>query len=72
MFDGITINVPLSQLITSNGLSQAFTECPLNFQAASAGEPVVLGDTFFSSAFVLFDLDNEEASLAPTNFNSTT
>jgi hypothetical protein len=46
MFDGITINVPLSQLITPNGPGQPFNEWPLNFQTASAGEPVVLEDSF--------------------------
>jgi hypothetical protein len=58
MFDGITINVRLSQLITPNGPGRPFTECPLNFQTVSAGEPVVLGDSFLSSAYVVFDLDN--------------
>jgi hypothetical protein len=72
MVDGISINVPLSQLNTPNRPERPFTKCPLNFQTASAGKPVVLGDSFLSSAYVVFDLDNEQASLAPTNFNSTT
>ena len=31
----------------------------------------VLGDTFLRSAYVVFDLDNNEISLAQTNFDST-
>jgi hypothetical protein len=50
ILDGIAINVPLSQLITPNGPGNPFTECPPSFQTASAGGPVVLGDSFLSSA----------------------
>lgn len=43
------------------------------FGIAFAGEnPSVLGDTFLRSAYVVYDLDNDEISIAQTNFNSTT
>jgi hypothetical protein len=32
---------------------------------------VVLGDTFLRSAYVVYDLQNHEISLAATNFNAT-
>ncbi|CAD6591611.1 MAG: hypothetical protein ASARMPRED_005503 [Alectoria sarmentosa] len=40
--------------------------------APSQGSTSVLGDTFLRSAFIVYDLANNEISLAQTNFNSTT
>ena len=40
--------------------------------APSQGSTPVLGDTFLRSAYVVYDLANNEISLAQTNFNSTT
>jgi hypothetical protein len=37
----------------------------------AGGSTSVLGDTFLRSAYVVYDLANNEISLAPTNFNST-
>ena len=39
--------------------------------APSQGTTSVLGDTFLRSAYVVYDLANNEISLAQTNFNST-
>lgn len=42
------------------------------FGIAPAGSSTsVLGDTFIRSAYIVFDLDNNEISIAQTNFNST-
>ncbi|KAL2216883.1 aspartyl protease [Thermoascus aurantiacus ATCC 26904] len=42
------------------------------FGIAPAGDSIaVLGDTFLRSAYVVYDLANNEISLANTNFNST-
>jgi len=42
------------------------------FGVSPAGSMVsVFGDTFLRSAYVVYDLDNNEISLAQTNFNST-
>lgn len=42
------------------------------FGIMPAGElPPVLGDTFLRSAYVVYDLENHEISLAQTNFNAT-
>ena len=40
--------------------------------APSQGSTPVLGDTFLRSAYVVYDLANNEISLAQTDFNSTT
>ena len=40
--------------------------------APSQGSSPVLGDTFLRSAYVVYDLANNEISLAQTKFNSTT
>lgn len=40
--------------------------------APSEGSMSVLGDTFLRSAYVVYDLANNEISLAQTDFNSTT
>ena len=42
--------------------------CQLGLEAAQ-GRPVLLGDTFLRSAYVVYDLDNDEVSIAQTNFN---
>lgn len=39
--------------------------------APAEGSTAVLGDTFLRSAYVVYDLANNEISLAQTNFNST-
>ena len=39
--------------------------------APSSGQVSILGDTFLRSAYVVYDLANNEISLAQTNFNST-
>ena len=42
----------------------------LGIAPAGSSTPV-LGDTFLRSAYVVYDLHNNEISLAQTNFNST-
>jgi len=66
IFTGITINVPLSQIIDPN---PGQTDCILGLLSNS--EDIVLGDTFLSSAYVVFDLDNKQAHLAPAVFGAT-
>ena len=56
---------------------------PLTFEDGSAactfglfpvdqGGDILFGDTFLRSAYVVYDLDNLQIGIAPTNFNSTT
>jgi hypothetical protein len=44
--------------------------CQLGIQAAG-NLPVLFGDTFLRSAYVVYDLDNNRIALAQTDFNST-
>lgn len=79
-FSGKTINVPVDELYISVGTDQ--NGRPLQFQngkeacifgiAPTGGSTPLLGDTFLRSAYVVYDLQNNEISLAQTQFNSTT
>jgi hypothetical protein len=44
--------------------------CEFGIQNFSSG-PYILGDTFLRSAYVVYDLVNNQVAMAPTNFNST-
>ena len=79
-FSSMTISIPITELLinpsdadTGNGQSFQSQDqlCLLGITSAQ-GEAAVLGDTFLRSAYVVFDLANNEVSLAQTNFNSTT
>jgi Eukaryotic aspartyl protease len=73
---GATINVSLSQfvspLVTSDGSQPTFddgTEA-CSFGIDGAGEnPVLFGDTFLRSAYVVHDLDNNQIALAQARFD---
>lgn len=60
-FEGVTISVPFKDFILPDG-----TECVLGVQAfdPSSGITALLGDTFFRSAYVVFDQTNMKISLA--------
>ncbi|KAK1963668.1 eukaryotic aspartyl protease [Colletotrichum sublineola] len=77
-FSGAVITVPIDELVLdliaitgkrtsfSNGVDACL------FGIAPAGDGTnVLGDTFLRSAYVVYDIDNNEISLAPTKFNAT-
>lgn len=78
-FSSPTIRVDMNELvldlITSSGRRPTFQNgvpaCLFGIAPAGSGTNV-LGDTFLRSAYVVFDLDNNQISLAPTKFNSTT
>lgn len=79
-FSGQTIQVPYDELFLDAGTNQYGD--PLTFAngaqaclfgiAPAQGSTPVLGDTFLRSAYVVYDLANNEISLAQTVFNSTT
>ncbi|EXJ79899.1 hypothetical protein A1O3_08184 [Capronia epimyces CBS 606.96] len=79
-FSGQTIKVPYDELFLDAGTNS--NGQPLTFQngaeaclfgiAPAQGSTPVLGDTFLRSAYVVYDLANNEISLAQTVFNSTT
>jgi hypothetical protein len=69
-FSGVRISVPLNELVIVASISRGQPICILG--VGPAGNSVaVLGDTFLRSAYVVYDLENNEISLAQTNFNST-
>ncbi|KIW20528.1 hypothetical protein PV08_01103 [Exophiala spinifera] len=80
VFSGQTIKVPYNELLLDAGTDS--TGQPLRFDngevacvfgiAPAQGSTPVLGDTFLRSAYVVYDLANNEISLAQTVFNSTT
>lgn len=77
-FNGIEISVPFNEIVldsqTASGGRQFDDGTPacLFGIAPNNGGPAVLGDTFLRSAYVVYDLANNEIALAQTNFNSTT
>ena len=75
---GPTIRVPVGEfLISLEGdgypapkFKNGNTACMVGFQEA-AGNPILLGDTFLRSAYVVYDIDNREVSIAQTILNAT-
>ncbi|KAK7735300.1 hypothetical protein SLS53_007531 [Cytospora paraplurivora] len=72
------ISVSMSELVldlyTTSGKRPTFSDgteaCLFGIAPAGSGT-LVLGDTFLRSAYVVYDLANNEISLAQTNFNAT-
>lgn len=69
-FSSPTISVPYNELVIVAGYQRGEPVCILGI--GPAGNSVcVLGDTFLRSAYVVYDLDNNEIGIAQTNFNAT-
>jgi len=69
-FSGKTITVSMSELVLIDGYRHNEAVCILGI--SDAGDTTaVLGDTFLRSAYVVYDLSNNEISLAQTDFNAT-
>jgi len=56
---------------SSSGLPFAST-CVLGIAGSGDGGTNLLGDTFLRSAYVVYDLTNNEIAMAQTNYNATT
>jgi hypothetical protein len=75
---GPTVNVSLSEfgfpLVNEDGSQATFTDgsaaCQLGIEAAGQ-DPILFGDTFLRSAYVVYDLQENSIGLAQTNFNAT-
>lgn len=63
-FSGAKVHVPFKELTFNTGGDT----CVLGF-SPSGGSNIILGDTFLRSAYVVYDLQNYEISLANTKFN---
>jgi hypothetical protein len=69
-FSGVTISVQLDELVIVAGFQRGQPVCILGI--GPAGDSVcVLGDTFLRSAYVVYDLENNQISLAQTQFNAS-
>lgn len=78
-FSKPVISVSMDELVipvtTSNGRELTFSDgtAACLFGIAPAGSSTaVMGDTFLRSAYLVYDLANNEISMAQTNFNATT
>ncbi|KAJ4348618.1 uncharacterized protein N0V89_009996 [Didymosphaeria variabile] len=68
--DGPTISVPLNELVLVMGYQRGEPICILGI--GPSGDSIsVLGDTFLRSAYVVYDLENNQIGLAQTVFNAT-
>jgi Eukaryotic aspartyl protease len=73
---GPTINVPLAQfvtpLITSDGSVPTFNDgaeaCSFGIYGAG-NDPILFGDTFLRSAYVVYDLENNQVAIAQARFD---
>ena len=77
---GPRISVDMTELVLplTTGAAPKFASGPYKGQAACefgiqnfSSDPFLLGDTFLRSAYVVYDLLNNEVGIAATDFNST-
>ncbi|KAM3504737.1 hypothetical protein MY11210_008239 [Beauveria gryllotalpidicola] len=80
---GPRINVTMDELVLdqagvtmSNGRQSNVPACAFGIQAQSAStdgsaNTYLLGDTFLRSAYVVYDLENNQVAIAPTKFNAS-
>ncbi len=77
---GPQISVGMDELVLdlTNGQAPTFTSGPYKGQTACefgiqnlSSNPFLLGDTFLRSAYVVYDLVNNQVGMAPTDFNAT-
>jgi hypothetical protein len=78
-FSSPTISVSMDELVieipSNNGRPLTFSDgtkaCLFGIAPAGSSTPV-LGDTFIRSAYLVYDIANNQISIAQTNFNATT
>lgn len=75
--DGSVIQVGIAEFVTSlvsDGPAPTFPDkepaCAWGIQAAG-NAPILFGDTFMRSAYVVYHLENKQIGIAQTNFNAT-
>ena len=65
------VNVTMSELVIRD-TDDSQSACYFGVLAAPDDSTAILGDTFLRSAYVVYDLSNNELSIARTRFNVTT
>ena len=72
---GASIEVPISEMIVDAGFTfqDGSEACYLGIDAIDEdlGGAIILGDTFLRSAYVVYDLENQQIAIGQTKFNST-
>ena len=79
IFSGVVISVPMNELVIIAGQDQSgdvvcafgIFPVPASQSSGGGGATFTLGDTFIRSAYIVYDIANNEISLAQTNFNAT-
>ena len=74
---GPSVSVPLAELLQANNLTagggphgKPIDLCDVLVEPSDAAG-IILGASFMRSAYVVFDLENNEIAIAQTNFNAT-
>ncbi len=69
--DELVLDISTTQNpVFPSGQYQGQEACQFGLQNLSS-DPFLLGDTFLRSAYVVYDLINNEVGIAPTDFNAT-
>lgn len=69
-FSSLTISIPLSDLIIDVSTNPLQRQCVIGLAPNGGSEFSVLGDTFLRSAYVVYDLTNNEISMGKPNYSS--
>lgn len=68
-FSGVTIVVPMSELVLVAGTEHGQEICIFGIASSDDDTLAILGDTFLRSAYVVYDLANNEISLAQASYS---
>lgn len=69
--DELVLPIATQEIQFDSGPNQGKAACQFGIQNFTGGH-FLLGDTFLRSAYVVYDLENDEIAIAPTDFNATT
>ena len=76
VFGGKEISILMSDMVIEGGISQSF-DCTFGIVPQSSSQrgqqtaPFTLGDSFIRNAYIVYDIDNNQISLAQTARNAT-
>lgn len=70
-FSSLTISVPLSELVVDLQSGPSGSTCAFGIAPAGNSGIAILGDTFLRSAYVVYDLQNNEISMAQATYTNS-